>query len=239
MKHHIASLALLAVPLVAACSHDPLEPGQGSDPGSGTGTLFVDGNASAEPHVATATTSLDFSTDFSIRIELNGQSVTTGATVMVRSLNVSTTLTFNPDNGGRWIGTASGYDESYQLDVVSGADKITGVIVDGPTVHRITDPLAGASLDSTMPYLVKWDRNEAAQEASIEVGHIDRLTIADTGSYMVPAGSLDAEKDKTKENTIEIRRSNRISPAGAIGGSSFQVSIRNDIDVLALANPAL
>src|ERR1041385_1154239 len=161
MKLQIASLALLAVPLIA-CSHDPLDPGQGSDPGTGTGTLFVEGTASAEPHVANAHLAADFSTDFSIRLQLNGQNVTTGATVTVESLNVNVTLTFNPDNGGRWVGTAAGYDESYRLDVVSGTDKIPGVIVDGPTIHTITAPTAGASLDSTTMIDVKWDRDDAA-----------------------------------------------------------------------------
>jgi hypothetical protein len=238
MKLTTISLALLSIPLVA-CSHDPLEPGQGSDPGAGTGTLFVEGNASAEPHLPSAKLPGDFSTDFSVRLQLNGAPVTAGAMVTVQSLNVNVVLTYNPDNGGRWEGTAAGYDESYRLDVVSGADKVTGVIVDGPDIHTMAAPMQGASLDSTMPIDVLWDRGEAADVATLDVGHIDRLTIADNGKYTLPPSSLDAEKDKTKENQIEIRRSNRVTPAGAIGGSSFSVSIRNNVDVLALANPNL
>jgi hypothetical protein len=238
MKLTTISLALLSIPLVA-CSNDPLEPGEGSDPGAGTNTLLVEGNASAEARVPNAKLASDFTTDFSVRVQLNGQDVTTGATVTVQSLNVNVTLTFSPDNGGRWIGTAAGYDESYRLDVISGADKVTGVIVDGPTIHTFTAPMQGASLDSTLAIPVTWDRGEEAQNATIKTENIDRLTIPDSGTYMLPPNALKAEKDKTKENTIELRRSNRVVPAGAVGGSSFSVSVENDLDVIALANPAL
>ena len=236
MKLFITSLALVSVPLIA-CSNDPLEPGSGDEAGAGTNTLFVEGSANAEANNANARNSTDFTTEFNIRVQLNGQDLLGTAMVTIESLKVKTTLTF--DQNGRWRGTASGYDESYRLDIVSGNDKVTGVIVDGPDIHTMDAPTQGAALDSTMPIDVKWGRGEQADECSIDVGHIDRLTIADNGKYTLPPGSLDAEKDKTKENNIEIRRTNHIAPAGAIGGSNFQVSIRNDIDVLALANPAL
>lgn len=241
MKLTTISLALLAVPLIA-CSNDPLEPGEGSDPGAGTNTLSIEGSATASARNPNAKLATDFTTEFSVHIQLNGQDVTTGANVMVSSLNASTTLTFNQNgggNGGRWEGTAANYDESYQLDVVSGADKVTGVIVDGPTIHTFTAPMQGASLDSTMMIPVTWDRGEAAETASIRVGDLDRLTIEDSGTYPLPPNTLRAEKDKTRENSIELRRSNHVVPSGAVAGSSFQVTVENDLDVIALANPAL
>jgi hypothetical protein len=236
MKLTTISLAFIAVPLVA-CSNDPLEPGEGSDPGVGTNTLLVEGSASAEPRLPNATLAADFSTSFSVHIQLNGQDITQGAEVTISSLHVSVVLTLDGNN--RWTGTAAGYDESYRLDVVSGADKVTGVIVDGPDIHRFTAPMAGASLDSTMMVPVTWDRAEGADVATIRTENIDRLTIADNGTYTMPPDSLKAEKDKTRENRIEIRRTNRIAPGGGIGGSNFQVSVENDLDVIALANPAL
>jgi hypothetical protein len=235
MKLYFASFALL----FAACSHDPLEPGAGSDPGTGTNTLLVEGGASAEPHVPNARNPADFSTDFSVRIQLNGVPVTTG-TVTMQSQALTVNLTYNPNNNnGRWEGTAAGYDEVYRLDVVSGADEVRGVVVDGPDIHFITAPIAGASLDSTVANDVKWDRGEGADVCSIRTNRIDRLTIADNGLYSMPPGSLEASKDATKENDIEIRRANNVVPAGAIGGSMMTVSIRNDVTVLALPNPAL
>ena len=233
MKHYFASIALLA-----ACSSDPLEPGAGSDPGAGTSTLSVEGNATASPRIANAKLAADFNTEFSVRISLGQTQITTG-TVTVQSQFATTNLTYTPDNGGHWIGTAANYDEVYRLDVVSGADKVQGVIVDGPSIHVITSPTAGAALDSTVMNPVKWDREEAADVATLDTGNIDRLTIPDNGAYMMTAGALKADKDKTRENRIEIRRSNHVSPGGAVAGSNFEVSIENRVDVLAQPNPAL
>jgi hypothetical protein len=233
MKLYFASIALISA---AACSSDPLEPGAGNEPGVGTKTLVVDGSASASPTTANAQRSTDFSTEFSVRIQLNGADVTTGA-VTVRSAGATTTLTY--DGGGRWRGTAANYDEVYQLDIVSGADEVKGVIVDGPSIHVITAPTAGASLDSTIVNNITWDREDGADIATLDTDNIDRLTIPDTGTYMMGAGVLKAEKDKSKENRIEIRRTNHVSPAGAVAGSDFAVSIENRVDVLAQPNPAL
>jgi hypothetical protein len=90
-----------------------------------------------------------------------------------------------------------------------------------------------------MPIDVKWDRGDTADVCTIDVGNVDHLTIPDNGKYTLPANSLKANKDSTHDNTIEIQRSNHVTPAGATGDSTFTVSIRNNIDVLALANPAL
>jgi hypothetical protein len=233
MKPYFALFALLA-----ACSSDPLEPGAGNDPGAGSKTLSVDGNATATPRMSNARLATDFTTEFSVRISLNGAQVTTGS-VSVTSQYATTNLTYSPDNNGRWIGTAANYDEVYRLDVTSGADEVHGVTVDGPSIHVITAPTAGASLDSTAMNPVMWDRDEAADIATIDTETLDRLTIPDNGAYMMGAGSLKAEKDKAKENRIEIRRTNHVSPAGAVAGSDFAVSIENRVDVLALPNPAL
>src|SRR5687768_270702 len=99
--------------LLAACGSDPLEPGAGDDPGGGTSTLLVDGRAHAEPAFANARLQSDFTTDFSIRITLDGQPVTTGD-VTVSSRYATTPLTWAADGeGGHWIGTAANYDEVY------------------------------------------------------------------------------------------------------------------------------
>src|SRR4051812_9114374 len=115
--------ALVSLSLVA-CTSSPLEPGSGDSPGSGTQTLLVNGDASARARITNAQQPSDFDTDFSVRISLAGMAVTTG-TVTITSLGATTNLTYTPMAGqlGRWEGTAAGYSEVYQLDVVSGADQ--------------------------------------------------------------------------------------------------------------------
>ena len=235
MKKIFASILLFA-----ACGSDPLDPGAGSDPGDGTRTLFVDGRVHGEPRISNARLATDFTTEFSVRIGLNDQPVTTGS-VTVSSRFGTTPLTWDAADGGlgHWTGTMAGYDEVYALDVVSGEDEVRGVIVDGPDIHVFTAPQQGATLDSTLQHAITWDREDAAEVASIDAEEVDRFDIADTGSYMMGVGMLKADGEQVRENRLEIRRTNRVVPAGAIAGSELAVTISNEMTVLAAPNPAL
>lgn len=238
MHSQFASFAfVLSLAATAACGGDPLDPGAGDDRGAGTNTLFVEGNAAADPRVANSQRDTDFTTEFSVRITLNDAPVTTG-TVTFESRRAMTTLTFNAGNN-RWEGTANGYDEVYQLDVISGANEVVGVIVDGPDLHTITKPTAGASLDSTIANMLEWDRDETADIITFRADKIDRITITDSGSYSMGIGVLDADKDQSRENTLELRRTNQVVPAGAIPGSELAVSVEQELVVLAQPNPLL
>jgi hypothetical protein len=232
MKTIFASILVLA-----ACGGDPLDPGAGDDPGGGTNTLFVEGRARAEPRFANAKLSTDFDTEFSIRVALNDVPITAG-TVTVISRFGEVPLTWRPDPA-RWEGRMANYDEVYQLDVVSGPDAVTGVIVDGPDIHVFTAPLAGATLDSTMQNPLEWDRDERADITTFDAEEVDRINIDDTGSYMMGVGVLKAEKDQARENQLELTRTNHVAPHGAIAGSDFAVTVESYIDVIVAPNPAL
>ena len=210
--------------LLVGCGGSDLDPGAGDDPGTGTSTLGVDGEISARPRVANGRVSADFDTHVSVRVTLADVPVTTG------------TVTITTAAGAVPL---AGYDEVYGLDIVSGADTVDGVRVDGPDIHVFTSPTAGATVDSTADLMVAWTADQHASSISIEAEQLNRLAIVDTGAYMLPALSLKAERDKPVENRIEITRSNRVAPAGAIAGSSVEVSVMNYIDVVAQPNPAL
>ena len=233
MKTIFASLLVLS-----ACSSDPLDPGAGSHPGGGTRTLYVDGHATAEPSFANAKLETDFTTEFSVRIRLADQDVRTGSVIVMSRFGESA-LAWTDSDGGHWVGTMASYDEVYRLDVVSGEDEVVGVTVDGPDIHQFTAPLPGATLDSTADNPVTWSRDSSAQITTFEADEIDRINITDTGDYMMGAGVLRAERDRTRENRLEIRRTNHIVPGGAIDGSDFAVTVAQRIEVLAAPNPAL
>jgi hypothetical protein len=234
MRNYFIASFLLA----AACSSSPLDPGAGNSAGTGTSTLLVTGNADAHAQIANAKTAADFTTDVTVHVSLNGQDVTTG-TVTINSRSMKQPLALTVDANHEWQGTIAGYDEVYELAVTAGTDKVSGVIVDGPDIHEFTAPQAGASLDSTMANMLTWERAIVADHASLRVGDLDRLAIDDTGSFSIPAGSLKAEKDQARPNTLELTRANQVVPKGAIAGSMFSVTIQNDLDVIALPNPAL
>lgn len=231
---------LVSLMFVVACGgmNSPLDPGAGSSQGTGTKTLLVTGNATAAPRVANAQVASDFDTAFSVRIELAGAPVTTG-TVTMTSLTAATPLTFTGtgDNAGHWIGSATGYDEAYQLDVTSGADSVNGVIVDGPDIQVITAPTAGATIDSTVPFMATWNRTAAADVATIQAGGIDPITVVDAGMYSIAPGTMKAQQDKPITDTLRLTRLNHVSPLGAVVGSEISVGIQTEVDVVVAACP--
>jgi len=235
MKHSLVT----SLVLFAACGGSPLDPGAGDSAGTGTSTLLVNGSATATPRIANAQQASDFDTAFSVRIQLAGAPVTTG-TVTMTSSRGATTLAFTSvgDQAGHWTGDATGYDEVYQLDVTSGADKVSGVIVDGPDIQVITSPTAGATVDASMPFMATWDRAVTADVARFDMEKIDSLVVPDTGSYSVSAGTLKTSQDKAEPNTIRLTRENRVTPAGALTGSQMTVGVENELDVVAAPCPS-
>lgn len=233
------TLGLLTAGALTACggTDSTLAPGAGNDPGAGTGTLRVEGSISADSDRPNAELAADFTTDFRVRIQLAGANVTTGE-VTVTSAGGTFPLTYDGANND-WTGRAPGYDEVYILDVVSGADEVTGVRVDGPDIHTFSAPLMGATVDSALVLALAWDRREQADTATLDVPELDTIAITDTGDYDLSAGALKASPDQAETNDLRLRRANRVIPSGAVVGSELSVSVRNEIDVVAQPNPAL
>jgi hypothetical protein len=219
---------------IAACGGSNLDPGAGNDPGTGTSTLEIDGSAHATPRMVNARMNTDFDTDFTVRVSLNNQTVTTG-TVTVTSASGKFPLTYRNDN--RWTGTAPTYDEVYILDVESGPDKVSGVRVDGPDIHVFSTPTEGATVDSTMPLMLKWDREDTASSATLRAESIDSIAIPDSGTYSLAPGSLKADQSVARKNTLRLTRTNSVTLKGATAGSTWTVTIENDIDVVAQPLP--
>lgn len=223
---------------LAACGGNTLDPGAGDSQGSGSHTLTVDGSISANNEaIANSSDASTFQTHFDIDLSIGQNPVTTG-TVTVTSNGGAVQLVWNNNNGnGHWTGDQAGYFEVYQLDVTSGTDTISGVRVDGPDLHTFSAPTLGASVDSTMPLAINWSRDDHADLAVLSTRQLDHLQIDDTGTYSLAAGSLRSSKDSTQQESIELRRTNQVAPAGAVAGSTVSVSVRNHIDVVVMINP--
>lgn len=230
MKH-------MVLVLLAACGGSDLDPGAGNDSGGGTGTLVVDGRASAEPRLANARTSADFDTDLEVRIRLNDIDVIDGSVTVTTANGTFELAVTDTGSGKRWRGSAPRYDEVYVLDIVSGDDAVDSVRVDGPDIHTFLEPLAGATVDATQPIEVQWSGDHEAASAAIDADEIDTLAIDDTGEFSLPGSSLKSDQDKVRENSLRITRTNRVVPSGAAAGSEWSVSIRNEITVLAAPAP--
>src|SRR5438477_539782 len=92
--------------LIACGTNNPLDPGAGNDPGTGTKTLVVTGGANATPQAPLAKTAADFTTDFDVQLQLGTTAVTTG-TVTITSSAGKTPLTFAQDRQS-WRGSPAG-----------------------------------------------------------------------------------------------------------------------------------
>lgn len=240
MRTNFASTVLLigisvSIPVgIAACGGSNLDPGAGNDPGTGTRTLAIEGSVRAIPRAVNARVNTEFYTELSVRISLNSQTVTTG-TVTITSSTGKIPLTYHNDNS--WTGSAPSYDEVYILDVVSGPDKAEGIRVDGPDIHVFSTPTAGATVDTMLPLMVNWDRSDTADSAELRAENLEWIAIPDSGSYSVTAGSLKADRTSARPNTLRLRRTNHVVPAGTAGGSTWSVMIENKLDVVAKPLP--
>ena len=217
---------------VVACGGDDLDPGAGNASGSGTGTLAVDGTAHASPHRINAQLPADFDTEFSVRVSLDNQTVTTGS-VAITSATGKIPLTLHSD--GRWSGSVPGYDQVYVLDVATGPDAVAGVRVDGPDLHVFLEPTEGETVDATSELAIAWRCEDRADTAVLRAENIDAVEIPDTGSYTLAPGGLKTERSQPRPNTLRLTRSNRVVPRGGAAGSSWTVAIDNAINVVAKA----
>ena len=207
-----------------------VNPGGGNNSGTGTSTLVVNGSAVASPAINNSGDPANFTTDLLVRVTLGSTDVTTG-TVSIQSSGGTIPLIYDAGTM-RWHGAQAGYFQVYTLDVVSGTDAVHGVRVDGPDIHTFSAPTAGASVNSTMNLPVSWARSEMADTASLRTRLLNTITISDTGTYSLPAGSLRSRPAQTENERLDLSRTDRITPAGAAAGSSFEVTVGNSIDVV-------
>jgi len=232
MRDMIGSTVLL---FGVACSDGPLAPGAGNDPGTGTGTLVVEGAVRATARRINARLPTDFDTEFSVRATLDNQIVVGPVTVTSSTGKVA--LTRHLD--GHWTGAAAAYDEVYQLDVASGADKAEGMRVDGPDVHVFLQPTPGATVDAMMPLAIRWDCADHAESATLHTDLLAAIAIPDSGSYSLAAGALRPDKSIARQHLLRLSRTNRVVPAGAAIGSTWTVTIENAVNVVTEAQPPL
>ena len=228
---------LLGLLVLGACSNSPdsLAPGAGNQPGTGTGTLAVDGLVLASPNGFNGPANDDFEAEFSVRVLRNNQPVANG-TVTITTAAGKIPLTYQL---GRWRGVAPIYDEVYVLDIASGTDRVDAVRIDGPDVHVFTEPSAGQTVPSTLPVPIKWNRSDEADSAAVRTDTVDWIEIPDAGSYALRAGAFKSDPSRPLMHTLQLARTNRVVPAGAVAGSTWKVTIVNQLIVNTDPTPRL
>jgi hypothetical protein len=230
---YLYALVLLVMTVSVGCGSGGV-PG-GDNLGEGTQTLRVVGTVDAENLIANASSENDFRTEFVVWVSRADVDVA-DALVMLESDGGEVELTWNVDDE-RYEGSQVGYYRSYILDVSAGDDFVYDVRVEGPDIHTIDAPLAGATVPGNVDLVVDWSRDDQAEVAEVETREMDWIGTVDSGTYAVPAGMLRTEEDKTEEERVRVRRRNQLSPTGGAGGSSFAVQVENEIEFLVAPTP--
>jgi hypothetical protein len=218
--------ALLAV---ASCGA-----GTGSSPGSGTNTLRIDGSASASESVNGAETPAQFATEFTVRVSKGGAPVT-GATVLVRSMCAGDVTLTDEMGDGTYRATQPSYCQTYSLEVTSGSDRVSGVTVVGPAIHRISAPTERQMVDPRQALVVRWSPSGAGA-MKLESRDFSVQSAMDVGIGEVPMNRLRSEPGAAANERVRVTRSNSLRPAGAVEGSSFTVSVRNAVEFFTATN---
>jgi hypothetical protein len=220
------ALALTTLLGTVACASEGGAFLPGDDPGTGTSTLEVTATAVATPRFLNAGAGDEYDTAFRVVVQKADVRVTMGV-VTVGSVAGTLALTFDTRDGGAWIGVQAGYHEIYVLDVVSGADLVSDVRIDGPDLHTFTAPMQGALVDATLPLAVTWVRRDTATAAALHTRGGGDTEVPDTGAFTIPPGGLASAPDLEVEEELRLDRMSKVVPAGGAPGSTWSCEVRN------------
>jgi hypothetical protein len=200
----------------------------GSDPGSGTQTLYVEATASSD-----------------------GSSQGTSITVLVRdggaqgSFLQNATVTVIGDRGtnhalpfvgvfgiGAYHKSNFNWEGGWRLKIVNGNDNLEAYVA-GPGLTTITAPTANSTFSkaSAQNLSVQWrdDMGRTMPNADIDFrrANIDR-TVQDTGSYSVDYNSLVVATDEQ----ITVTRWTELNLRGGVTGSRFRAETKAELDLI-------
>ncbi len=212
---NLVTKALLFAGALAA-----LTAGCGSDPGSGTKTLYVDA-----------------------QLESDGSSDGTRATIWIHqgssngAVVKDASVVLIGDKGGRpaldnsysllGVYTAIGFawEPGWRLQVIRGADKLEAYIV-SPGLTTITNPLPGSVFDHTAnaALAVKWkdDLGRSADQVTVDTEHgnyNNQVRADDPGERDIP--STEWTQSYAQER-IKVTRENLLNLAGGAAGSTLK-----------------
>ncbi len=199
----------------------------GNSPGTGTGTLVVTGEVSATENGDNSREPNDFGTSMVVTV-MRGVTPVAGATVII-TWGEGRQMLEPTSTPGQYTRSRSGYQQSYVLDVIAGSDRVEGVRVMGPYVHWFTAPESGYRHAAGQPLVAQWT-GAGANEALIETRFMPPTIVPDVGSFAVSGMFFRAPMGGDDHDRLQLRRRNRIVPAGGASGSVFAVSVRNAVD---------
>jgi len=204
----------------------------GSNPGTGTQTLFVKAQA-----ITNGSTEGSWMAVEVRQGSADGQLVT------------DATVTVTGDETGEvqlpWSGNQVGasmmgayrkaqlvWDSGWTLHVSRGTDRVDAYL-QAPGVTTIVAPLAGTTFDRAVgqPLDITWkdDAGRRAEQVELSLDHADQASVTlpvDTLEHQVEANRLIA----TDKEKLDLKRKNQIELAGGAPGSLFSATTEHSIE---------
>jgi hypothetical protein len=170
-----------------------------TDPGGGSGTLFVLAEISGKPD----------STSIEIEVKARGNPVV-GANVVLEDVDRGKTATAEGRAAGLYRAAIEGYARTLSLRIVSGDDDLDAQL-EGPAPHTITRPGNDAIVrrKDFDTLLVQWEADEPADAVEIVPQGSDPISIdGDPFEFRIPLGGLESGEHKlsvTRETSVDLR----------------------------------
>lgn len=213
---------ILTLAFLTSCGSDsPTGSGGSLSGGGGTQTLLVFGEVNGEDAGGV------FITNFFASVSDVSGGAVVGATVTIEGPFGVATLVDDQAFPGTYSAARNGYDSgTYTLNVVSGNDRLTDVIVTAPDIHVITSPTPLDTLTADQPFVVVWTRSTAAQQVYVATLDYFALPEPDVGTETVPGTGNPPRVDQR----IRVFRQNTQAAAGGLQRSEFRATIRNSVE---------
>ena len=198
-------------------------------PGTGTGTLQVQGDINATQ--TTGSTAAP-QTTFSVTVKDGSGANVSGATVTVLNSSVPdgvVNLTETAAGSGSYSGTVAVVATGdFQMNVVKGTDSVQGVVVGGPGMATINAPAVGSTpliVPANQDLAVSWTTPAVAKTVTVSTRNMS-FSGPDLGAYTIVA----AQNPPRVGQRLRVDRFNEVEAAGGLVGSRLSVMYRVAID---------
>ena len=219
----ISLVVITAAVLIAASGDSLADPAvDRNDSGTGSGTLDIRADVDAFHE------SGGFVTEFSVRVRDGLGVPVTGAAVTIANTGFGEVTLLDPTGSGNYIAERSAFHEGdFALRIVSGRDVVEGVVLGGPGIHAIAEPIE-AKITADQDLTVRWDVPSEARSAEVETRDYGPLLLPDTGAVIIPGASNPANP----EQRIRVFRFNEVDIAGGLVGSRMRVQVRRSVELV-------
>lgn len=206
----------IALSAAAACGGHSVATDQ-NKAGSGTSTLLVTADVTAQ---VTSTGPL---TSFQVTVKDGLQQPVSGATVTIHNDQLGDVPLVEANainNPGRYSNSKAAVGTSaFTLSVVRNTDNVQGVVVGNPGAHTVNAPVVNSTVPANQPLALSWTTPTTAKSVSISTRGFSAQA-PDTGTYSIPAADNTAQTNQH----LDLSRFNEVEIAGGLSGSRLRVT---------------